>query len=454
MTSSLQMKLNDLLEKHGVVGASVAVLHDGRIDAAASGILNLATGVEATTESLFQIGSITKVWTATILMQLVDEGALDLDLPLTTYLPELKFAETTATEQVTTRHLLAHTSGIDGDHFADTGRGDDVLERYTASLTDLEQVHPVGAAWSYCNSGYSLAGRLIEVLTKKVWDEAIRERLCEPLGLQHTVTLPEDLLRHRAAIGHVQPPGAEELIPTPVPFLTRSAGPAGLICATATDLITFARAHLDALNGLSTVLTTASAQAMLEPQADVPIASSIMGNAWGLGWSLYRWPSGEVIGHDGGTSGQGAFLRIVPEAGVAVALLTNGGPAILELFEELVGELLKNLAGVEFPAPATPPAEPVMVTDPGTITGHYARRGQSVEVVERDGGFVGILRIDGPATSMFGPEIHIPLVAVDPSEGRFLGNMLSLGWSPAVFTTLDDGSRLLYWGGRGLPKVD
>ena len=78
---TLQERLDELREEHDVPGASVAVLRDGDVRAAASGMLNLDTGVEATADSLFQIGSITKVWTATLVMQLVDEGLVELDAP-------------------------------------------------------------------------------------------------------------------------------------------------------------------------------------------------------------------------------------------------------------------------------------------------------------------------------------------------------------------------------------
>ena len=96
--------------------------------------LNKDTGVEATTDSVFQIGSITKVWTATVAMQLVDEGLLDLDAPVADVLPELRLADPDVAKRVTMRHLLTHTSGIDGDVFTDTGRGDDCLEKYVAQL--------------------------------------------------------------------------------------------------------------------------------------------------------------------------------------------------------------------------------------------------------------------------------------------------------------------------------
>ena len=104
---------------------------------------------------------------------------------------------------VTMRHLLTHTSGIDGDVFTDTGRGDDCLEKYVGLMADVKQNHPLGATWSYCNSGFVLAGRVIEKLTGQTWDAALREKLFAPLGLEHTVTLPEEALLFRTAVGHV-----------------------------------------------------------------------------------------------------------------------------------------------------------------------------------------------------------------------------------------------------------
>jgi CubicO group peptidase (beta-lactamase class C family) len=85
--TSLQQRLDDLRAKHRVPGASLAVLQGDEIETVASGVLNLDTGVETTSESLFQIGSITKVWTTTVAMQLVDEGLLTLDAPVRSMSP-------------------------------------------------------------------------------------------------------------------------------------------------------------------------------------------------------------------------------------------------------------------------------------------------------------------------------------------------------------------------------
>src|SRR3954462_8893411 len=177
-----QERLALLADKHDVPGATLAILDGEEVGEAAYGVLNIRTGVEVTPDALFQIGSITKVWTATLVMQLVDEGKLDLDAPVVTYLPDFKVADAEVTQTVTTRHLLAHTSGIDGDLFLDTRRGGDAGSRYGGPMADLGQNHPLGATMSYCNSGYIVLGRLVEVLRCQTWDAVLRERLFAPLG--------------------------------------------------------------------------------------------------------------------------------------------------------------------------------------------------------------------------------------------------------------------------------
>lgn len=209
-----QRRLTTLAARHGVPGATLGILRlrpgsEDELVEAATGVLNKNTGVEVTTDSLFQIGSMTKVWTATLALQLVDEGKLDLDAPIADVLPELALRNPDVAKQVTMWHLLTHTSGIDGDVFTDTGRGDDCLEKYVDLLAEVDQNHPLGATWSYCNSGFSLAYRVIEKLTGGTWDQALQERIYKPLGLAHTVTLPEEALLYRAAVGHTGEPGAE-----------------------------------------------------------------------------------------------------------------------------------------------------------------------------------------------------------------------------------------------------
>jgi CubicO group peptidase (beta-lactamase class C family) len=174
-------------------------LFRGAVIDVTAGLLSTRTLVDATPDSLFQIGSITKVWTATLVMRLVDEGRIELDTRVADVLDDCALPDAEVARRVTIRHLLSHTSGLDGDYYVDTGPGDDALRRYVDSLRNSGQTHPPGAMFSYCNSGYLLAARIAEVLTGTDWDSAMRRWLIEPLGLTATVTRAEDAVLHRVA---------------------------------------------------------------------------------------------------------------------------------------------------------------------------------------------------------------------------------------------------------------
>ena len=448
-----QERLALLADKHGVPGANLAILADGEVTEAAYGAVNVRTGVEATTDSLFQIGSISKVWTATLIMQLVDEGLLDLDAPVLTYLPDFKVADPDVTRTVTTRHLLAHTSGIDGDHFFDTGRGDDCVEKYVASCAELKQNHPLGATMSYCNSGYTVLGRILEVLRGQTWDTILRERLFAPLELKSAGTLPEEALLHRAAVGHVTPPGGELQV-APVWGIFRSAGPAGLIHATPREVLRFAELHLaDGVAPDGTrVISAESARAMREPQVAVPDTYTL-GSHWGLGWILMTWDGREVYGHDGGTIGQSAFLRIVPDAGIAICLLTNGGHTG-DLFRDLFNEILGELAGMSLPARLEPPASPPSDVDLDAYVGRYAR--ESIELTfDRDGAqLLARVKTSGPLAESLGADERPPLTVLPVERDVFVAKGPDdESWTPMVFFRLEDGSAYVHFGARATPKV-
>ncbi|HZM82958.1 MAG TPA: serine hydrolase [Candidatus Limnocylindrales bacterium] len=461
-TAHWQRRLAALAERHSVPGAVLGILRlrpggegSDELVEAAYGVLNKDTGVEVTTDSVFQIGSITKVWTATVALQLVDEGRLDLDAPIADVLPELELSDKDVTSRVTLRHLLTHTSGIDGDVFTDTGRGDDCLERYVAGLSGVAQNHPLGATWSYCNSGYSLTGRIIERLTGGTWDAALREKLFTPLGLRRTVTLPEEALLHRAAVGHVTPPGGE---PTRAPVwqLPRSAGPAGLISSTVADVLAFARLHLTGGVGADgqRLLSEASAQAMTELQAELPDKYSL-GDSWGLGWIRFGWNGSRLIGHDGNTIGQSAFLRLLPEAGLAVTLLTNGGHS-RDLYEDLYREIFAELAGVEMPRTLEPPAQPV--TPPVTVDvsrhlGTYERASVRIDVFENEQGPMLRTTLTGELAKLLpDPVTEYPLVPIG-DDLFVVREPQAQTWTPVTFYQLPTGEKYMHFGVRATPKV-
>ncbi|MEU0879468.1 serine hydrolase domain-containing protein [Lentzea sp. NPDC005914] len=334
------MNLRELIEKYDVPGAQVAVLHDGEIHDEAAGVLSLHTKVETTTDSVFKVGSITKLWTATLVAQLAAEGALDLDQPVKNRFPGFQLSDRHATETITARHLLTHTSGIAANHFTDTGRNDDALERFVATLADEEQLLPPGTLFSYSNTGFAVLGRLVEVVRGKRFHQALRDHLVTPLGLTTVATDPYEAILHRVAVGHT-----EGTPTTPWAISYRTAPSGSHLAMSARDLLTFVRHHL----------TDPALASLREPQLDdVPeFGDSIRG--WGLAWMIFG--DGD-LGHTGNSKGQKAFLRVIPGRNLAVAVFTNsttGEPLAQEVFAA---------HGIDMAPPPVPPANPAPVDDP------------------------------------------------------------------------------------------
>ncbi|GAA3715345.1 hypothetical protein GCM10022224_096280 [Nonomuraea antimicrobica] len=436
MAEGMGQRLTELIAEYDVPGSALAYLHQGELHEYAAGTLNTATGVAATPDALYQIGSITKVWTATLLMLQIERGRLTTDTPVAEVLPGFKVADPEVTERVTIRHLLSHTSGIDGDLFLDTGRGDDCVERYVAACADLVQNHPLGATHSYCNSGFVVAGRVLEVLSGKRWDDVLREEIVEPLGLTHTWTLPEDVLRLRAAMGHVG--GA----PAPQWGLMRSVGPAGLICARPADVVAFARAHLE--GGL-----LSDPRAMWEPQVDVPNPHGL-GAQWGLGWILDTWGGQRVLSHGGNTVGQHAMLWAVPGTGTVVCVTANGG--FSGAFTRAVAtELLAELDGLTVPPLPSPPETPPEV-DVARHAGVYEHTGARITVSLRDGEPWLRYETTGALADLKTQPEECRLFPVN--ETTFVCRLGGApNWLPLRFYELADGSPYVHLGGRAIPKT-
>jgi CubicO group peptidase (beta-lactamase class C family) len=327
--------LGELIARHDVPGAQVAVLADGRIEDDAAGVLSRHTRVEATTDSVFKIGSITKLWTATLVQQLADEGRLDLDRPVSDYRPGVgKF---------TARQLLTHTSGMDANHFVDAGRSDDAIEKFVDTLTGVDHPFAPGTVFSYSNSGFATLGRLVEVLRGKRFHDVLRERIATPLGLRTVAVDPYEAILHRAAVGHFD--GGEPTTSWAVRYHCTPSG--SHLAISARELLEFVRMHL----------TDPKLAALRETQLDeIPdFGGGQVG--WGLGWMCYR---DGVVGHTGVSKGQKAFLRVAPSAGVAVAVLTNsagGAPMAYEIF----AQVLHDLAGIETDPLPLPPADPAPI---------------------------------------------------------------------------------------------
>lgn len=437
----LRGMLDTLTRQYGVPGASLAVWSGGEMKEAAAGVCNIETKVPVTSDTLFQIGSITKLYTTVLAMQLVEEGKLDLDRPVRDIIPDFAVADEEAAARITLRHLLNHTSGIDGDFFKDAGRGEDRVGKYVRLLKDVAQIHPPGQMFSYCNAGFVVAGRMIELATGKTWDKAIRERIAKPIGTPAFSTLPEQAMRYQTAIGHVGAPGA--LAVTPITYLAQSNAPAGSMpMAKASDVIAFARMMMNdgvAANG-TPILSAESVHQMHLRTVTCPPQMNI--DAIGLGSFLWDWNGDghyDVFGHDGSTIGQAAWLRYHTESETAVALLTNGGNG-KGLADEMLAAIFSDSAGIAPPEPPAPAREGM--PEPARLTGTYGKASGTVEISLKDGALVALHR---PAPDFAALQGTYTVELKPVNETLFVGTMQ--GYTrPATYHFLgeDDQGRALY----------
>ncbi|UYM06834.1 serine hydrolase domain-containing protein [Solicola gregarius] len=372
---------------HDVPGVSMAVLVDGQVVEAAAGVVNLRTRVPVTPDSVFMIQSITKVWTATLVMQLVDDGLCELDTPVREYLPEFRTADERASAEITIRHLLTHTGGFEGDIWAATTDGEDALERFVGDLVaNAPQRTRPGTMYSYCSAGYGVLGRLVEVQREMSYSTAVRRYLAEPLGIDEIAFCANEALGFRTAIGHARPRPDAPQRPLQVWAVMPPSNPAAgnQLAMSARALIAFAGMHLadGATRNGDRPLSAKSARAMRVRQVDHPAAIGAP-SGHGLGWFLSDRPG--VVEHGGDMIGVAAMLRIVPEEGIAVAVLTNGGAAG-PLMRDVIDPLLHDLAGVgRRPTVPSPPATS-RTSNPDRYVGRYETRPALNEVTLDDDG--------------------------------------------------------------------
>jgi len=332
-----------------------------------------------------------------MIMQLRDEGRLDLDERVLKYLPDFRNNDMKRLRQVTLRHLLTHQSGIDGDFFPRTDAGDSAIEELLGMSGSLPFLFDPGTNYSYNNIGFSALGRVIEMIDQQSFDVSLRKRIFAPLDMEHALSRPEDNLRFRAAVGHLpDPKHPDQLIVPKVVYLTIGHKAAGSTPAmTASDLLKYAAVHKNkgvGLNG-NRILSARSVREMQQPQ----VTCKDRDWPWQIGqpWRLAKWGAVKIYGHPGGTVGQGSDLTICNEKDIAVVCLTNGGNAA-EFSRTVVSHVFKSVKVNMFKPPT--PAKDISVK-PEVLVGSFSNVAVTIDITDENGtlmmeatpsGFAGI----------------------------------------------------------------
>ena len=373
----LQQKLTELATELNVPGVVAGiVLGEGR-EVAVHGVTNVDHPLPVDEHTLFQFGSTGKTLTATAIMVLVEQGKVDLDAPVRTYVPELVLKDADVAERVTVLQLLNHTAGWSGDIILELGDGDDCVATYVGKMAEFDQVSPLGAMVSYNNASLTLAGHVIAKVTGKTYEQAVRELVLEPLGLGNTWGFAKEIMTKRFSSGHTRHEDGTVTVTTPW-GLPRSGTPAGGWTADVHDQLEWARFHLG-LPGTS-VLSDDSRLAMQRPTVEMP--GNALGDAVGISWLLSEHGGETVVSHGGTTIGQHSDFALVPSRDFGFVCMTNSGPNGALLHHRLREWALEHYLGLTKEEPELLEASS---EDLQPYVGSYASAVIDLEVAAGDG---------------------------------------------------------------------
>jgi CubicO group peptidase (beta-lactamase class C family) len=286
----------------------------------AHGFADVASGRVTSPETQYRIGSITKTFTAVCILQLRDAGELSLDDPLTAFVPESAHGPTLG-------RMLAHSSGLQREPPGEIWETMRLPSRkeLVAGTADAEQLLAPGSWWHYSNLAYALLGEVVARKTGGSWEEALRERVLDPLGLARTTPVAEE----PAALGYYVEPYSDAVRLEPEPDLGGS-GALGKLWSTIRDLATWGSFLV---TGDDRVLSAATLEEMSHVRAMVDHERWSL--AWGTGLELYRSGDHVFVGHGGAMPGHLAALVVNRKTGIGAAVLMNtsagGRPEALAL---------------------------------------------------------------------------------------------------------------------------
>jgi CubicO group peptidase (beta-lactamase class C family) len=353
-----------------VPSVSAAVFRGGeRLWYAAAGLADLGAGEAPTADTQYRLGSITKTFTAVLVMQLRDAGALDLDDRVAVHLPESPHGD------LTVRRLLAHLSGLQREPVGDIWESlvAPTRDELFGNLAAAETVSAPQRRWHYSNLAYALLGELVARLAGSTWEDALAERLLRPMSLSRTTLDPHEPY----ARGYLVDAYADRAAEEPVLRMGGVAAAAEL-WSTIDDL---ARWGAFLLDPDPAILAPATVEEMTTVHGMADEAGWLL--AWGLGLMLFRRPDRILVGHTGGMPGHNAGLALSRQDGVGAAVFGNSTVGLEP--GAFAGDLVDTWLA-EDPAPPTPWAagEPVPANVEGLL-GRWWTEGSEFVFSWRDG---------------------------------------------------------------------
>ncbi len=312
-----------------VPGAAIAVVKDGQVILAKGyGVRELGKPAPVDADTIFDIASITKSFTAAMIAALVDEHRLSWDEPVHTYLPTLRFRDPYMTANVTLRDLLCHRAAIRNNSAWYFGR---LSSRQLIELfAKLEPQAPFRTQWMYSNIGYQAAAEVAAAAAGSTWEKLVAERVLQPLGMTRSIanfdTAPT---LGNYALPHAEIDGTQQPVPREVSRMSTAA--AGGVQSSARDLATWMLFQLgDGTFQGRRILSPAAMEEMHAPQIFVPTTHEFRTKrqlrfaiGYGFGWQVWDYRGTPLLWHSGSGDGESAYLALLPEHRLGVVVLVN-----------------------------------------------------------------------------------------------------------------------------------
>lgn len=444
----LQEYVQSGAKEEGIPGAQVTIIHRGVEYSAAAGMLNVRTGLQVTPDSIFQIGSITKLFTTVLVLQLVDDGLIDLNDKVVDHVPEFQLEDPEGTDAVRIIDLLQHRGGFDGDLFTDGGRGTDAPQTLIADLQHSAMFFNPGEQFAYSNAGMVVLGRLVELKRGTDYLSAVRERIYEPLGLERAVTLPEEAILYGAAAGHTRDEAGNPVVMPSWQLPMSAAATGAALTMSAKNLAQFGQMLLQGGRDAEgkVILSEKLVNLIGEESFPLPVESPA-GNGFGVGAFTFTYEGAEAFGHDGQTVGQVAGLRIFPKEDLVVAVVTNRENTT-SFTQGVIDYALRNFAdGQVTGMPRLP--EPALPIEAKEIEGFYANRTITADVRVSEG--KASLRLGSPSVEL-GNQPAMNLYRVGPHVYRVTAEENGVDLTFKFTDTDGDGVADFLWFNRLLRR--
>ena len=364
--------------------ATIAIMEDGKVVYAEGfGMADRENSIPVDRNTIFNMGSISKMYVATAIMLLVDEGKISLDRPVADYLPEFRMADPRY-KDITVRMLLSHSSGLPGSCMANSfgfKRYEDLQKDTISALARSHLKAAPGATAPYCNDGFTLAEMVVERVSGKKYIDFLDEKIFIPLGLKDTY-LSVGELKGKPVAMYYDPQTGKKHPPEALSVLG-----AGGLSVTAVDLCLFA----DTFSGNNKIFKPGSLEEMKKPQP--PAFAGKVKNphpTWGLGWdstetTLYKAKGIQVFGKDGGTGNYTSMLYTIPDRRISVAAIATGPHSSIEKIAlDVLNEVLmaKGLTSKEDKAVSMPVKPEKMPQALLSFGGYYVNTGNSAELAQ------------------------------------------------------------------------